>query len=476
MKSVVTLSLVAAGLCVKFAAAVPGSEQLPARGPYGSSPSETLRRDVVVIGGGSSGAYAATKLQRMGKSVVVVERHDVFGGHTSSYHVPGTNKTIDYGVQGYGDEKVIREHFASFDIPLEQLPLSETSFGTSNYVDFRNGRVVPNFTFSTHLEDFKNQSIKYPYLYYSTRLPTPVPKDFLLPFRDFLAKYGLEDTAYNFYYNLEGFGDLLSQTTLYVLKYFNREYLAVLDPDYKGALVTARRYNQELYVKSQQLIGDNALVSSRALSATRNKHGVTVLVQTPNGLKTIAAKKLLVAMPPLLSNMVPLALDDSEHSLFSRFAAMGWYVGLVRASGLPAGFAYQNTRPDTLHNLPKLPALYQMSPTEVPDTYLVRYGSSTYLDDSVVKADIVRTFNRVRGAVLGKKANGLEPAELLVYSSHWPFNLHVSSEDIAKGFYNKLDDLQGYRNTWYTGAAIVSHATGALWNFTDHLVDRMYKD
>ncbi|KAF7552289.1 hypothetical protein G7Z17_g4420 [Cylindrodendrum hubeiense] len=468
MKYLVTLSL-AAGLSVSIANAVPGN--LAARASY-----PTIRRDVVVIGGGSSGTYAAVKLRRMGKSVAVVERQGAFGGHTTTYHVPDSDITIDYGVQGYGDVDVIRNLFASFEIPLDQVPLSETGFGIPNYMDFRNGQTIPDFNFSTALAGFQAQSERYPYLYYSTRLPNPVPRDFLLPFGEFLAKYHLENTTYNMFYNLEGFGDLLSQATLYVLKYFNREYLAVLDPDYEGALVTTRRYNQELYERAQELLGDDALVSSRVVSATRSNSGVRVVVRTPNGSRTIVAEKLLIAMPPLASNMDPFGLNSAERSLFTKFKASGWYVGLVRADGLPESFAYQNTRPDTRHNLPQLPALYQMSPTVVPGIYLVRYGSLGQTPDATVKRDMLRTFNRVRTSVLGQQSNQFRPAELLAFSSHYPFNLHVATNEIARGFYNKLDDLQGRRSTWYTGAAIISHGTGALWNFTDNLVDRMYEE
>lgn len=467
MKSLVTLSLVV-GLGVSIVDAVP--RNLAARGSY-----PTIRRDVVVIGGGSSGTYAAVKLKRMGKSVAVVEKLASFGGHTSTYHVPGSDITIDYGVQGYGDVDVIRDLFASFNISLDQIPLSETGFGIPNYVDFRNGQPIPDFNFFTSLAGFQAQSERYPYLSYSTRLPNPVPKDFLLPFRDFLAKYNLQNTTYNVFYNLEGFGDLLSQATLYVLKYLNQEYLAALHPDYKGALVTTRRYNQELYERAQELLGKDALVSSHVLSATRSKSEVRIDVRTPSGSKTIIAKKLLIAMPPMTSNMEPFSLDTTEKDIFSKFKASGWYVGLVRASGLPESFAYQNTRPDTLHNLPQLPSLYQMSPTVVRDIYLVRYGTLGKTPDATVKSDILKTFNRVRASVLGQQSKQFQPAELLAYSSHYPFNLHVTAHEISKGFYNKLDDLQGRRSTWYTGAALISHGTGALWNFTDNLVDRMYE-
>lgn len=476
MNLVVTLSLVA-GLCGRLVYAVSASGPRDVRGCEDSV--QVVERDVVVIGGGSSGAFAAVKLKRMGKSVAVVERREAFGGHTSTYRVPGTNTTIDFGVQGYGDEEVIRNHFASFDIQLESHPISETSMGTPNYVDFRDGETVEGFNSSINLGAFREQSVKYPYLYYSTRLPDPVPEDLLLPFRDFLTKHGLEDAAYGFYYNLEGFGDLLETPALYALRYLNREYLAALDPGFRGALVTARHYNQELYVASQRLIGDDAFVGSYVVEASRSEKGVSVTAKTPDGVVEIRAAKLLVTMPLLDENMEPLALDEEEWDLFRSFEATGWYVGLIRAEGLPEGFAYQNTRADTEANLPELPALYQMSPTTVAGVYLVRYGSVTRLDDDFVKGDMLETFERVRGAVVGddeEEAEGLEPVELLAYSSHWPFNLRVSAGDVAGGFYSRLDDLQGHRSTWYTGAAVISHSTGALWNFTDYLVDRMYAE
>jgi len=60
--------------------------------------------------------------------------------------------------------------------------------------------------------------------------------------------------------------------------------------------------------------------------------------------------------------------------------------------------------------------------------------------------------------------------EFVAFESHTPFKLEVSAEDIQDRFYDKLYALQGYRNTWYTGAAMMSHNSGELWNFTAALL------
>jgi hypothetical protein len=43
---------------------------------------ETITWDVAIIGGGVSGMFAATQLQGLGKSFVVIEQKSQFGGHT----------------------------------------------------------------------------------------------------------------------------------------------------------------------------------------------------------------------------------------------------------------------------------------------------------------------------------------------------------------------------------------------------------
>lgn len=61
-------------------------------------PDDTLYRDVVVIGGGSSGTYTAVRLGDYNKTVAIVEKKDFLGGHAETYVDPNTGYTIDIGV------------------------------------------------------------------------------------------------------------------------------------------------------------------------------------------------------------------------------------------------------------------------------------------------------------------------------------------------------------------------------------------
>lgn len=63
--------------------------------------------------------------------------------------------------------------------------------------------------------------------------------------------------------------------------------------------------------------------------------------------------------------------------------------------------------------------------------------------------------------------------EFVAYNSHTPYELRVSADAIAAGFYQNLTALQGQRNTYWTGAAFDRHDSGDLWAFTAGLLPRI---
>ncbi|PLB50417.1 FAD/NAD(P)-binding domain-containing protein [Aspergillus steynii IBT 23096] len=431
--------------------------------PHSYDWGDVITKDIAIVGGGSTGTYAAINLLDMGQKVVVVERESVLGGHTSIYTDVQTNTKIDYGVQSFSNISVVRDFFARFHVPLTRFSLNASVI----YADFESGELFPKFAPSYDFDAYQTQLKKYPYLPISWDLPVPVPEDLLLSFGEFLNKYSLQDIAYAVWSSARGSGDILRQPAVYILKAVDEPYIEGLS---QGTLTTANHNNYELYEKALQELGPDAIVSSTVTAAQRSTDGVRLVVETPSGKKLILASKLLVSIPPDLENMGPFDLDDREKGLFQKFNNCAWYIAVVTNTGFPAGYRFQNigTSNDT-YRIPRLPAIYSINPSVVDGIFYVWYGASQAVAEADVKTDISTAIERLSRGI-GKSNERKQKVQFLVYKSHTPFQLVVSAEDIDDGFYRELQGLQGHRSTWYTGAAFLSHHAGQLWNFTQALL------
>jgi hypothetical protein len=435
-----------------------------------------IKRDVCILGGGSSGAFTAVRLRDAGKSVVVLERKERLGGHCETYRDPATGQSIDYGVVVFHDLPVVRDYFARFDVPLAPLALGG---GTTEYFDYRTGLRVPGFAPPSQAEVGPALFFYFSYLqqlkatYYDLDsgfdLPTPIPPDLLLPFGDFVQKYSLQalvNTVFNFG---QGLGTVLSLPTVYVLKNFSA---AVVSAIFAGSFLACPNGNSEIYQKVTQFLGDDVVFGARVERVERHRNGVTILAMTPEGPRLVQCQKLVVTCPPTLDNLAAFDLDPVERSTFGRFRSSFYWTSLVTLSGFPAGLTVANIGADTQYNLPPLPGLYAVRPTLVPGIWDIKYGSPTFLDDAEVRRRIVADVHRLSDA----QSFPTRPrvTGFVTFSAHNPFELRVTPQQLAAGFYTTLGSLQGRNNTFYNGAAFHTHDSSLLWTFTnDHVLPKI---
>jgi hypothetical protein len=206
---------------------------------------DVIRRDVCVIGGGSGGTYAATRLRQLGQSIIVVEKEPIMGGHTNTYTVPGSGLTIDYGVVVFHNISIVRDYFAHYKIALG--PAGFAAPNSSFNVDFRTGKIVQDFVSpdpSAALQVWIEQLSKYPYLVAGINLPDPVPADLLLPFKDFVQKYDLADMVQLISVLGQGYADLIDQPTLYSMKLLGLDLVRTIETGY---VASAAHDNHAIY-------------------------------------------------------------------------------------------------------------------------------------------------------------------------------------------------------------------------------------
>jgi hypothetical protein len=79
---------------------------------------DVIRSDACIIGGGSGGTYAVTRLRQLGPSIIVVKKEPIMGGHTNTYTVPGSGLIIDYEVLVFHNISIVRDYFAHYNVAL----------------------------------------------------------------------------------------------------------------------------------------------------------------------------------------------------------------------------------------------------------------------------------------------------------------------------------------------------------------------
>jgi NAD(P)-binding Rossmann-like domain len=460
----ITRKLLKTAVCL--GSLLPVLQAKPILDERGFSAADTIIRDVCIIGGGSTGTYAAVRLrQDLGKSVVVVEKTNLLGGHTNTFVDPVTHFPVDYGVQAWHNISLVTQYFARLNVSLSAVSL--VSPFTTEYIDLSTGKAVPNYAPpdpTAAVEAYAGLLLKYPYLSGELDLPNPVPADLLLPFGDFVTKYKLQALVPLAWTFALGVGDLLKSPTLYVMRNFGLPQLEDFLPG--NLLTTTSHDNSLLYLQAAALLGSDVLYSSTMLRGERHTNGLHhITVNTPTGTKLIKAKKILFTAPPTLDNLSPFILDHHEKTVFEKWQYSTYYAGVIR-NGIPDGVSVTNADPKAPYDIPAPPFIHDFSFAGVPGLHTFATVSTHPITQSEISETILCSLSSLASA-------GTFPASaasIEVINNHTPIQLRVDAKEIEKGFYTDLYALQGRHGTFYTGAAWGPDDSSLLWAYTEEKV------
>lgn len=425
---------------------------------------DIIERDFAIIGGGAAGTYAAISLADQDKTFTLVEVKDRLGGHTKTFQDPTSGATVDYGVQLHLDCPIVRDFFARLHSPLTAFEPS--SFGKPEYYDFTKQVALTNYTPGSIQPDYAAALNNYPYLEDLVDLPNDIPDDLLLTWPEFAKKHKLSSGSTQGGLSWPATpGNPLDTTALAIFNDGNNVELE----EFSGAAVhNANHDNSEIYVNALAELKSNVLLESSIIAAKRgstSKSGVQLVANTPSGKKLIKAKQLIIAMPPVLDNTKYLGLDKQEHAILSKLSGKNYYGGVVNNTGLKEGIAYTNAGVDTQYHVASLPGVVEIAPSSSSDYFFYWYNTVEAKTQAEVE-DATRS--TIKWLQTENDFTALEP-NFVGYQDFSPFHLSPPTEDIADGWYGKMKDLQGHRNTWYISSLFVVGST-QVWNSTHNML------
>jgi hypothetical protein len=163
-----------------------------------------------------------------------------------------------------------------------------------------------------------------------------------------------------------------------------------------------------------------------------------------------------------------LDTDSQEKGLFRQFNNSQYWTTIIRDAVVPDNTSIKWFSFTAADGVPAIPALYSLSSTGVPNLHAAYYGGDHPESDAKVQSSILKYISNI-AKVAGFPA-AASPPQFEDFKAHVPFALEVSTGAIMGGFYNKLNNLQGHKNTYWTGAAWQAQDSSALWNFTENHV------
>ncbi|CEJ54428.1 hypothetical protein PMG11_00741 [Penicillium brasilianum] len=450
--------------------------------------SNILHRDVVVIGGGASGAYAAVRLRDdLNKSIALIEKQDILGGMVDTYVDKKTGATFDYGVQSFLNVSKAKDFFDRFNISVGSNSSSPTLI--TEYIDFNTGAEVafqpPSLTAQiTAIAKFLDvitpwESMLQPG-YWNFPEPDDIPEDLLIPFGEFLTKYGLEDGAPIIYATTGlGLGDMSEVVTMFALQGFGWDMARGMTGQI-GLFTPTSGGNQALYNAIAKNLGDDVLYSSTVISSHRTNSSVQLTVQDHKTGKStqIVARRLLVAIEPTDDNVAPLDLSPFERDTLAKFTYSNEYTGLVDNSVFNTSYYYFNLPSSAAPNhtlvFQEEPMVASFQYTGLEHLFRVMIIGNTTTTSREAKSLAQTSFDTLlnTGRLTGTE---LQTQELnwAAFSTHGPMHARVSVDEVKSGFFQDLYKLQGARSTWWTGGAFSVNFQTKLWEFDEGLIPKI---
>lgn len=450
-------------------------------------PTNIIQRDVVIVGGGASGTYAAIRLREdFNTSVVVIEPKNRLGGHVDTYTVPETNTTLEFGVQSYMQYGPTVSFFERFGI--EFGPFASRRLTTYN-VDVKTGKALdytpPALNDTTNaLEKWLQFVEKYDTIvepgFWNFPPPDKIPAEFLSPFGDFAREQEIQAAVPRIAtISGAGIGSIQVIPTLHVVQAFG---LAVTKGVLESTLIQPKVSNSLLYQRAYDILKDDVRLNSTIENTHRDDLGVRIVIQSgADKVKTlIKAKRVLWTPYPSQDNLKTFAQDNKEQDIFKPWIPEWNYVGVASVPCIPENssvvYLPRAVEPSNHLAVRDYPYSLNLGTTGPPGLNLFRVMlganySITYEDaEAIVKSGVQKLL-----AAETLNYTGQCEVSIKTLSSHngvlWP----REGEVLKNGFIQEMYSLQGRRSTWWTGRSWCEEYSSNVWTFTDTVLERMLK-
>lgn len=419
---------------------------------------------ILIVGAGAAGLSLALALKARGHTrVTVLERSDRVGGKCKTLVHNG--KPYDLGAN-FSTPRYTRTRALAESVGLQTEWLGPRR--TVSVVD----EPVPEASLLAGW--FLEAATRW---YLQRRSWTPIDEPGLanLPpalrgsFRDWLSAGGLGPIAkvFDSLFTAYGYGPVGDLPAAYGLKFFDPVHLSSAVKVVRGQTIkTTTDFVGGFQALWSRLVDHHGLdvqLGAEVVGVERSDAGVTVrLVQ--DGVERTETGDRLVLACPLQHSLGFLDASEQERELFSKIRTFDYRVVAATTRGLDdiSTYLYPWSRVWT----PGEPTAFYKPTLGDPDEVFLfyAYGSEDHDDETIL--------GNIREAV-AREPFTAELVDVLAVQ-RWTYFPHVSVADMQAGFYDRLEGLQGQRNTFYVGEVLTFPLIELVIEYSEALADRHF--
>ena len=279
----------------------------------------------------------------------------------------------------------------------------------------------------------------------------PNLKDLALPYDQFCKLNGVEDVMKIWIgpYTSFGYGYFDEIPAAYVMKYLDTttaiEFINM-------RLWTWKDGTQSIYEAANKKLNHPAVLNTEVVKVVRPEEGkdgkIKVTIKNADGEKTEEFDQLIITTP--LDHFVDYAdAREEEKELFCKIIHEK-YVNFIakfpeKQGPTISGYIFDNMTPDRLGHAMVYYHRWEDLESNCPS---VVYALRNHMGSKDVSYD-----DTIDKMTEDMKLCGFPVTERL-YEQETYYCPHVSPEDYADGWYDKLEAMQGKQNTWYAGEVL----------------------
>lgn len=287
-------------------------------------------------------------------------------------------------------------------------------------------------------------------------------KDLALPFQEFLDKNGIPEVKRLWIapFTSFGYGYFDEVPAAYVLKYLdfqtNSNFMRV-------NLWTWKDGTQSIWERLNAKLDHPARLNSIIRRVERGDNKVYVTVND-----VVEEYDKIIVTAPLQFMPDYFDADDQEKELFSKIDYERYSIlGFVPKQGEcpdESCFVLRNMEPDRVGHL----MLYYRRWMEDPDQAIVTYTLRNHRDQKQVPYD------ECKDTVIQELETMKAPVDKIVNEKDWYYFPHIYTEDYQNGWYDKVEAMQGNKNTYYAGEIMSFGNMDETAEYSRELVERFF--